>query len=208
MEPDNWSLTLQRLHSVVPWIPGTVCIITSSVKYMHLCESSFQLSYKEYSSMGHAWWVARAEGVPTEGCDQRMPYSHTLYHQTYDKDDRTCTAKAGKSRGHALVVYSSAASSPLSRQWPHSAKKFHRATPAVLGFAVMTSTSGLHPPLHVGPSPPSITTLPSKPPSPYPQGISRFCQCRRSLACDLLQGCGYMQTSDKVSSPAISFTCA
>ncbi len=46
-------------------------------------------------------------------------------------------------RGRAFVTYSSAAVSPLAMRWPHSARKFHRATPAVLGLAVMTSTSGL-----------------------------------------------------------------
>lgn len=43
-----------------------------------------------------------------------------------------------------LVVKSRAAASPLSSLWPHSAKKFHLATPAVFGLAVITSTSGLH----------------------------------------------------------------
>ena len=39
-----------------------------------------------------------------------------------------------------------ATSSPLSIMRPHSARKFQRATPAVFGLAVMTSTSGLHQP--------------------------------------------------------------
>ncbi len=51
-----------------------------------------------------------------------------------------------KARGESVltsVTYLRAAASPCRILWPHSARKFHRATPAVFGLAVIVSTPSL-----------------------------------------------------------------